>query len=110
MTSLKFTLTELMASVLFRHLLFLQLKGKNFHMNKEKICFERFLAVAERGEKPSIYIYDTTKLGATRKGIKKNLTFTDTNFKDITAISYVPSMEDKFLVFLVTNFCYSKNF
>ena len=92
---------ELMVSAHFLHLPYLLSKGMNYYVFVYKNCFQRFLAVAERGDKPSIYIYDTTKLGATRKGIKKNLTFQDTNFKDITAISYVPSMEDKFLVFLV---------
>jgi len=58
------------------------------------------LALAERGDKPGIYIYDTTKLGATRKGIKKNITFQE-NFKEITALSFVPGQEDKFIVFLV---------
>lgn len=63
---------------------------------------QRYLAIAEKGDKPGIFIYDTTKLGATRKGIKKSISLSDMPIKDITAINFVPGQEDKYLVFIVS--------
>lgn len=59
----------------------------------------KYLAFAERGERPAIYIFETT-----RQTKRKNYLFQDVNFKDITSIAFTKELETKFLVCLVSRF------
>jgi len=71
------------------------------------ILIPRFIALAEKGDKPAFFVYDTVRLTK-----KKQFSFQEADFTEITAIAFLPGQENKFLVcavtFLILSFCLSE--
>jgi hypothetical protein len=53
----------------------------------------RFLAWGEKGEKPEIYILDTTA-----QRIKRRLQFADANFNEFVCMAFAPGQENKYFI------------